>query len=307
MHPSGKSRIIRFKIDIRDDTAMAATLRMEQMQRYYHSRHSNHYLFAEDYDMDLLRRQFAGKECELVDITVHKAEPYIPIKKLLGALSDALVQKTTLRSEFYLQPGNSGRLYRAFINNYFNLAPGYRYLELGSHDGAAFAAALSGNSIEALAVDDWSTKAGARLDFMKNLLCVHAPASRFGMLDKRMGGIFPSALGPRSALVCQGAGAIAPGNGVIDVILESTAETPALLVVDAWNFAPRRKDWAEVIEKSRFEPAVSVCVRTSLDGVHWGAKRNKRWAEGYFIAILVPREHKKSAEPGRVTPESTPA
>ena len=284
---SARQRIICFKVDIENDLALMGAMRMEPMQRYYHSRHGGDYMFAADYNMPRLKEYFTGQMCEFIEIAVRKAEPYIAIKKLLGALSDALSVKTALHRDFMRQDGVSGRLYRAFINNYFKLMPGSRYLELGAHDGTAFLAALWGNSLEALAVDEWNIKEESRRLFMNNLMCINAPEARFGMLDKSLGEIFPKALGPRSALFCFRN--CHPDPGLLDNILVSTPETPALLVVDSWNFGPRREDWLNALEQSKFEAAVAIGVRTSLDDVQYVSIEATRWSNGYFIGLLVPR------------------
>lgn len=288
MSLQARHRIICFKIDIRNDLALLGSMRLEPMQRYYHARHGQDYIFAADYSLARLKEHFAGAACEFIEIIVHKAEPYVAMKKTLGAFSDALSRKTGLNTDFMRQAGASGRIYRAFINNYFKLEPGSRYLELGAHDGTAFLSALWENSLEALAVDDWTVKEDARRMFMNNLMCTSAPESRFGMLDKGLGAIFPKALAPRNALFCFRS--CMPAPEILDDILEAAPGKPALLVVDSWNFGPRREDWLKAIAESRFESALSIAVRTSLDEDKSGSADSRRWANGYLIALLTPKE-----------------
>lgn len=287
MHLSARKRIICFKVDIPDDLALMGSMRMEPMQRYYYSRHADDYLFAEAYSPETLKEHFRGKDFEIIDIEVSRAEPYVHIKKILGAFSDALALKSLLRREFLRQPGESGVLYRAFINNYLRLAPGSRYLELGAGDGTAFAAALHGNSLQALAVDDWEGRDDTRARFTRNLLCVDAPASRFGMLDKRLGPIFGGALGPRNALVVH-SNRFPIEARLLDDILESTPLLPALLAVSGWNIDSYRRHWTKALRESRFEPAISFRIITSFnDGCE--RERSARWGDGYLICLLAPR------------------
>lgn len=286
MYLSG--RIICFKTAIKNDVALLGAMRLDPLQRYYYARHGEDYTFAADYNLPRLKQYFTGQMCEFIEITALQAEPYAAIKKTLGALSDALAVKTGLHPDFLRQDGVSGRIYRAFINNYFKLFPGSRYLELGAHDGTAFLAALWKNSLEALAVDDWSVKAESRRLFMNNLLCINAPAARFGMLDKNLGEIFPQTLGPRDALFCFRN--CMPSSALLDEVLVCKPERPALLAVDAWNFGPRREDWLSAIEDSAFEPVLTISVRTSLDDTQYVSIEATRWNNGYFIALLGPKE-----------------
>lgn len=286
MSLSTRRRIICFRVAIKDDFAMMGSLRLGPMQRYYHSRHSGDFLFAADYNLPRLAGHLGGSSCEIIDITVHKAEPYIPIKKALGAFSDALLLRSFLPRSLLRQEGFSGQLYRAFMNNYFRLTPGYRYLELGAHDGSAFAAALHGNSLDALAVDDWESKEDARRRFMNNLMCVSSPASRFGMLDKKLGGAAPEALGRRGALLFHGA--FAPSAPMLEEILDSGPDMPALAAATGWNFAWRRTAWQNALEEcTGLEPCLSISVRTSLDEHADGAAKSQRWADGCCISLLT--------------------
>lgn len=287
MHLSARKRIICFKVEIPDDLALMGAMRMEPMQRYYHSRHGNDYMFAEAYREETLKEHFRGKEFEIIDIKVHKAEPYVAMKKILGAFSDALAQKSKLRREFLRQSGSSGTLYRAFINNYFRLAPGSRYLELGAGDGTAFVAALHGNSLQALAVDDWEGRDETRAAFMRNILCVSSPASRFGMLDKQLGPIFGSTLGPRNAVAVSG-NRFPIEARLLDEIFEANPLLPPLLSISGWNIAAYRRHWTKALEESRFEPAISFSIITSFKDVN-EQERSARWGDGYFIALLAPR------------------
>lgn len=283
----GRHRVICFKIDIKHDLAMLGAMRLEPMQRYYHSRHGEDYLFAADYNLPRLKEYFTGHMCEFIEISAHKAEPYVAIKKILGALSDALSVKTALNQDFLRQDGVSGRIYRAFINNYFKLFPKSRYLEFGAHDGTAFLAALWNNNLDALAVDDWSDKEEAHRMFMNNLLCINSPNSRFGMLDKSLGEIYPKALGPRNAMFCFRN--CIPGSGLLDDVLIASPGLPALLVLDSWNFGPRRQDWLNAIAESRFEIALSISVLTALDDTQYVSIEATRWNNGYFMALLTPK------------------
>lgn len=289
MTPNAQRRIICFRIDIKGDIAMRRAFRLGATQRYYHSRHSDEFIFAADYNLPQLAEQLTGQSFELIDITVYNDKPYTPIQKALGAFSDALELRSFLPRALLQQEGFSGQLYRAFMNNYFRLSPGYRYLELGAHDGSVFASALHGNNLDALAVDDWEPKEDARRRFMNKLMCVVSPNSRFGMLDKKLGGALPEVLARRGALLFHED--YTPSAPLLEAILSAEPKMPAFVAMSGWNFAARRQEWIKAIKECRsFEPCLEISVRTSLDEGADPAAKSPRWAHGSAISLLTAKE-----------------
>lgn len=288
MPSKAQGRIISFKADSINDKALKRTLNFKALQRYFYARHADDYLFTPEYSMAHLQNVFAGLDCEIIDITARQSSPYASIKKTLGSFSDALMHKSALPHDFLYKYGHSGYLFRAFINNYFSLEPGSRYLEFGAHDGSAFAAALYGNKLNALAVDDWKNKKEVSLDFLNTLFCINSPASRFGVIDKAPEYVSPESIAPQHAMFCQG-GAVC-GIPFLNEVLEASNIRPALLVIDSWNFAPYRQCWMANIAKSRYDIALSIEIKTSLDGNLLNEKSKPLWGEGYFIGLLTSKQ-----------------
>jgi hypothetical protein len=71
--------------------------------------------------------------------------------------------------------GMSGQKYRTFINNLVGSYPDARYLEIGSWGGSTATAALYGNSVKALCIDNWSQFGGPRTTFFANIERVLCP------------------------------------------------------------------------------------------------------------------------------------
>src|SRR5437868_2345370 len=90
----------------------------------------------------------------------------------LAALTDAALTSAMLQTDLthhsgiYAVEGMSGLKYRYFINRLVGSVPDARYLEIGSWAGSTLCAAIHGNTVTAVAVDDWSQFGGPKEHFI---------------------------------------------------------------------------------------------------------------------------------------------
>jgi hypothetical protein len=80
--------------------------------------------------------------------------------------------------------GMSGQKYRTFINNLVGSHPDARYLEIGSWTGSTATAALYGNSVRAVCIDNWSQFGGPKATFVANIERVLSPTIDFQFIEK---------------------------------------------------------------------------------------------------------------------------
>jgi hypothetical protein len=85
------------------------------------------------------------------------------------SLDRALANIGSLPDFIRLIDGMSGQKYRTFINNLVGSHPDARYLEIGSWAGSTATAALYGNSVKAVCIDNWSQFGGPRAMFVANI------------------------------------------------------------------------------------------------------------------------------------------
>lgn len=83
------------------------------------------------------------------------------------ALQKARQLESKITQDILNMEGMSGRMTRHFYNNVCSI-PNARYLEIGSWKGSTFCAAMCGNEMTCLAIDNWSQLGGPREDFLKN-------------------------------------------------------------------------------------------------------------------------------------------
>ncbi len=84
------------------------------------------------------------------------------------ALANSEAGRSRLSEEVAAVEGMCGRNNRILLNELCNF-DGCRYLEVGSHAGASLCAALFGNQIDAVAIENWSEFGGPREEFIANV------------------------------------------------------------------------------------------------------------------------------------------
>ena len=94
------------------------------------------------------------KLLEEISYVKHRDSPLI--SAVVEAMQSALHGKTSLPSEVISMTGMSGVRYRIFINNCVKLVSNPSYLEVGSWAGSTLCSAICGNSVVAMAIDNWS-------------------------------------------------------------------------------------------------------------------------------------------------------
>ena len=77
---------------------------------------------------------------------------------------DAEAQKSKLSRSALALDGMSGAFTRHFYNNLCSM-PDARYLEIGTWKGSSFAAAMEGNAMTCVCIDNWSEFGGPKREF----------------------------------------------------------------------------------------------------------------------------------------------
>jgi len=129
--------------------------------------------------------------------------------------------------------GMCGRKNRIFLNTLCGF-DGCRYLEVGSHAGASLSAALDGNRIDAIAIDDWSQFGGPRDRFYETLSRFRGE-SRVEVIEQDCFTVEPKGLGPVDVFFYDGAHSIPSQYKAIEHFRASLSEL-AVVVIDDWNW-----------------------------------------------------------------------
>jgi hypothetical protein len=183
--------------------------------------------------------------------------------------------------------GMSGQKYRTFINNFVGSHPDARYLEIGSWQGSTAAAALYGNSVKVLCIDNWSQFGGPKSAFFANIERVRSRAVDFSFLECDFRRVDYTSLGRFNIFLFDGPHKeLDQYDGIM--FAQPALETSFVLIVDDWNYRQTRVGTLRAIRDAKYSIACSIEIRTTQDNSHAPVEgKRSDWHNGYFIAVLV--------------------
>ncbi len=208
--------------------------------------------------------------------------------KVQAALDLAVLTPEIPGGGFYDIEGMSGKRYRYFINNLVRSVGNPRYLEVGSWRGSTLCSAIHGNTLTAVAIDNWSEFGGPKNAFQRNVETFASPQSKVFFIEsdfrkvdfKQFDQKFNIYLfdGPHEA------------QDQFDGLARALAalEDEFVFIVDDWNWERVRAGTFSAIRKCNLGVTFASEIRTTMDNTHpvVGGKESD-WHNGYFIAVLT--------------------
>jgi hypothetical protein len=187
----------------------------------------------------------------------------------------------------YAIEGRSGARYRWFINTLVRRLGNAAYLEVGSGMGSTLCAAIHGNSVRALAIDDWSRSSGVKDAFLSNLAQFRTSQAEVGFIENDFRRVDFIALAqqvaPFDIYLFDGP---QDRHDSLVRVLPALAES-FVFICDDWNRAQVRTGTRQAISDSGLELLASAEIRTTLDNSLSELRfRESDWHDGYFIAVL---------------------
>jgi hypothetical protein len=182
--------------------------------------------------------------------------------------------------------GMSGKKFRYFLNNLMAKVSNPRYLEVGSWAGSTFCSAIFGNTLRAVAIDNWSQFGGPVNHFFINLANCTSVAARTSVIFEDFRKVDFGALGKFNVYLFDGPHAYEDQyDGLIRAWNGLTEEF--VFIVDDWNWDAVRAGTMDAIRDLGLEVQMKIEVRTTQDNSHpaIGGKQSD-WHNGYFISVL---------------------
>jgi hypothetical protein len=210
---------------------------------------------------------------------------------MMASFGRALAGQSKLTPTIRDIKGMSGQKYRSFINNLVESYDGsVRYLEVGSWAGSTATAALFGNKVKALCIDNWSQFGGPRTEFFTNLEKVKSPDVDFAFIEKDFRSVDFSSVGLFNVYLFDGPHSEQDHYDGI-VLAQHALNDRYILIVDDWNWRSVRNGTLRALSKIGVRIEAAIEVRTTLNNTH-PTKHGKEsdWHNGYFIAALQ-KEH----------------
>ena len=131
--------------------------------------------------------------------------------------------------------GMSGQKYRSLINRLVGSISDARYLEIGSWAGSTAAAALHGNRVRALCIDNWSEFGGPREVFFTNIKKVLTPNIQFDVIERDFRAVDYNHVGTFNIYLFDGPHEEKDQYDGI-MIVQPALANPFILIVNDWNW-----------------------------------------------------------------------
>lgn len=206
---------------------------------------------------------------------------------LLQCFFDALALKHKLSSDVLTMEGMSGRKYRYFINNLIGGLNQPRYLEVGSWMGSTACAAIYGNTLDIVCIDDWSLFGGPKDQFIKNVSNNLNPNVNFKFIENDFRKIDFAQLGMLFNVYLFD-GPHEERDQFDGIIVAQPALTDTyILIVDDWNWRDVQNGTRKALSHLKSSVLCSIEIQTNQHNNHPVIhKQYSEWHNGYCIAVI---------------------
>jgi hypothetical protein len=183
-------------------------------------------------------------------------------------------------------PGMSGRKYRQFINMLIGTLPDARYLEVGVWAGSTLCAAIAGNRVTALAIDNWSEFGGPKEAFVQNVAAHRGPGAHVHFIEGDFRAVAFDRIGRFNVYMFDGPHAEQDQFDGVALALPAL-DDEFVLIVDDWNYAAVRAGTFRACRALGLRIGFAAEIRTTLNGDHPAhAFQHSDWHNGYLIAAV---------------------
>ena len=209
-------------------------------------------------------------------------------KALKVALEAAIDGRSKLPDAVRAIKGMSGQKYRMLVNTLIEALDCPRYLEIGSWLGSTAAAAICGNNVRAVCIDNWSQFSGTKEEFLANTEKAKSSSADVMLIEQDFREVDYHALGKFNVYLFDGPHSeVDQHDGIL--IAQPCLDDRFVLIVDDWNWAAVRLGTMRGLLAARCQIKSSVQVRTTRNDTHPHnsiACEMSDWHNGYFIAVV---------------------
>lgn len=206
------------------------------------------------------------------------------------AFDKALSGAPIFNARVYDVEGFCGRKHRAFINLLIQMVEDARYLEVGVFRGATLCAAVSGNKVRALGVDNWSEYGGKANEFYANLAQIKDVQSSVSILEQDFRTVPYDHIGKFNVYFYDGPHSYEDQYDGVLLALPALDDL-AVLIVDDWNWERVREGTFNALADSGATIDYGIELRTSMDeSIPSFAHRESHWHNGICAFVIRKAE-----------------
>jgi len=200
-------------------------------------------------------------------------------------MQQAINGATPLPADVLTMQGMSGWRYRIFINELVRRVSNPAYLELGSWAGSTLCSTICGNSLTAMAIDNWSEFGGPSQTFFSQVSKYVSPNVKLSILNSDFRQVRWDAIGTYNIYLFDGPHSFDDQCDGIQVAMPALSDE-FIVIVDDWNYEHVRNGTYEALKRIAVDCDFRLEIRTTLDGKQPTINMERsEWHDGYFIAV----------------------
>lgn len=209
------------------------------------------------------------------------------VKKVLSAMQATLNGQSKVPTQILSMKGMSGRRYRSFINTLIEIMPNPAYLEVGSWAGSTLCSAIYGNTLRALAIDNWSEFGGPSNVFFEEVSKYISNSIKLSVLNADFRDVPWKNIGEFNVFLFDGPHTFEDQRDGMELGL-CAMEDEFVVIVDDWNWQKVRQGTLQALSRLNIDCLARIEILTSA---HDGqpdvslCMENSDWHDGYFIAV----------------------
>lgn len=205
---------------------------------------------------------------------------------LRSAFEDALAGRGEMDDAVYHVHGFCGRKHRLLVNNLIRSLDNPRYLEIGVFHGATLCAAIAGNKVKVVGVDNWTEYGGKANEFYANLAAIKGQESSVTVVEQDFRTVDYAAFGPFNVGFYDGPHSEQDQYDGARIVLEAL-ESPGILLVDDWNWQRVRSGTMNAVRDLGRHIEFAIELRTSADdSIPPWSHGHSDWHNGMFAAVI---------------------
>ena len=207
------------------------------------------------------------------------------IAHVLAAFDVAEAEGSKLPENVLGMPGMCGRRNRHFLNALCDFE-NCRYLEIGSHKGASLCAAMYGNEISAVAIDNWSQFDGSR-DAIMTATSDLPGGGELRLIEQDCFTVDPAELGPIDVYFYDGHHSTESQTRALEHFYDCLDDL-AVVIIDDWNWEKVRLGTRRAMVKLDipivFEKEIILPEADTTDMPHHRGRDT--WWNGIYVMIV---------------------
>ena len=210
-------------------------------------------------------------------------------RALKEALKTAIDGRSKLPVAIRAIKGMPGQRYRTLINTLIETLDRPHYLEIGSWVGSTAAAAIYGNSVLAVCIDNWSRVSGTKEQFLADIEKAKSRSNELRLIERDFRNVDFRTLGKFNVYLFDGPHSeVDYRDGIL--VPQPCLDERFVLIVDDWNWREVRLGTMSGLLAAKCRVESSVQVRTTNDNTRPSlALEASDWHNGYFIAVVRKR------------------